>query len=165
MSNQMTSRALAKIGEHGGPRCCKRDSYLAILEAVTFTKEQLGIDMDTHKIVCSRSHLNNQCIQGNCPFHPRQLIVKRVQEMEEYFDKLQSALKTEPEVLRISLELKSIYQTLVKYLESGQWFKDYKTDEQGKLPSDLKRGVLSQDGLYNLLQEVEEWLGNENSSN
>lgn len=71
ISNQMTSRALAKIGEYGGPRCCKRDSYLAILEAVAFTKEQLGISMDTHKIICSRSNLNNQCIQDKCPFYPK----------------------------------------------------------------------------------------------
>lgn len=37
LSNQMTARALDAIGKNGGPRCCKRDSYLAIMEAVFFT--------------------------------------------------------------------------------------------------------------------------------
>ena len=69
LSNQMTSRALAKIAQHGGPRCCKRDSYLAIIEAVKFTEEKLGIKMERDQIVCSRSSNNNQCIQEKCPFH------------------------------------------------------------------------------------------------
>lgn len=69
LSNQMTSKALGKIGANGGPRCCKRDSYLAISEAVHFTKENLGIEMELSEIICSRSVLNNQCIQDRCPFH------------------------------------------------------------------------------------------------
>ncbi|MBQ2751491.1 MAG: SAM-dependent methyltransferase, partial [Oscillospiraceae bacterium] len=62
-SNLMTSRALGKIGEIGGPRCCKRNGYLAITEAVKFTEEQLGIKMELGEITCSRSHLNNQCLK------------------------------------------------------------------------------------------------------
>ena len=57
LSNLMTSRALKAIGENGGPRCCKRDSYLAMIEAVNFTKEHMGIEMDLSQVVCSRSHL------------------------------------------------------------------------------------------------------------
>ena len=36
-----------------------------------------------------------------------------------------------------------------------QWIKDFENDERGELPLDLKRGVLSEDGLYNLLSEVD----------
>ena len=43
---------------------------------------------------------------------------------------------------------------LSAYMASGQWQKDYQADEQGRIPKEMKRGVLSQDGLYNLLQEV-----------
>ena len=70
LSNQMTSRALARIAAAGGPRCCKRDSYLAITEAVAFTAEHFGIRMETHPILCSRSSQNAQCLQSRCPFHP-----------------------------------------------------------------------------------------------
>ena len=71
LSNQMTARALDAIGKNGGPRCCKRDSYLAIREAIDFTKEKLGVAMEQEEISCSRSHLNNQCLQEDCPFHKK----------------------------------------------------------------------------------------------
>ncbi len=69
ISNQMTSRALDAIGKNGGPRCCKRDSYLAITEAVKLTEEKLGIKMEINDIACSYSHMNNQCIKEKCPFY------------------------------------------------------------------------------------------------
>lgn len=69
LCNQMTARALEAIGKNGGPRCCKRDSYLAIIETVKFTNEKLGVKMELNEISCSRSHLNNQCLNGECLFH------------------------------------------------------------------------------------------------
>lgn len=70
LSNRMSACALQKIGETGGPRCCKRDSYLAITAAVQFAKEHLGVEMEQQKIVCRRSAQNNQCITYRCPFSP-----------------------------------------------------------------------------------------------
>ncbi len=69
LSNQMTSRALDAIGKNGGPRCCKRDSYLAIIEAIKFTSEKLAVNMEQKQVTCSRFSMNNQCIQEKCPFH------------------------------------------------------------------------------------------------
>ena len=69
LSNTMTSRALGKIGEVGGPRCCKRDSYISVIESVKFTEEQLGVKMELGNISCSRSVMNNQCIKTRCPFY------------------------------------------------------------------------------------------------
>ena len=71
LSNQMTAKALEAIGKNGGPRCCKRDSYLAIIEAVKFTSEKLGVKMEINPVACTRSHLNNQCIQEECPFYKK----------------------------------------------------------------------------------------------
>lgn len=68
LSNQMTARALNAIGQNGGPRCCKRDSYFAIIEAVSFTAEKLNVQMEIDKIFCSRSQMNNQCIKNACAF-------------------------------------------------------------------------------------------------
>ena len=68
LSNKMTSLALGAIGEVGGPRCCKRDSYLAITKAVEFAREHLGIEMALSEIKCIHSHQNNQCIKEMCPF-------------------------------------------------------------------------------------------------
>ncbi len=68
LSNMMTSRALNAIGEIGGPRCCKRDSYLSIVEAVKFVKTHLGVEMELSEIKCIHSAQNNQCIGERCPF-------------------------------------------------------------------------------------------------
>lgn len=71
LSNLMTSRSLGRIGAIGGPRCCKRDAYLAISEAVAFTAEHLGVQMELdEEIVCSRCAKNKQCIGTRCPFNP-----------------------------------------------------------------------------------------------
>ncbi len=68
LSHLMTSKALAQIGALGGPRCCKRDSYLSILSAIDFVNEHFGIQMEKLEIVCNHSAQNNQCIGKRCPF-------------------------------------------------------------------------------------------------
>ncbi len=68
LSHQMTAKSLGEIGAVGGPRCCKRDSYLSVLAAVDFVKEHFGIEMEKSEIVCSRSAQNQQCIGKRCPF-------------------------------------------------------------------------------------------------
>ena len=67
-SNLMTSRSLDAIGSVGGPRCCKRNSYLSILAAIDFVKEHFGIEMEKQKIACDFSAQDNQCLGGRCPF-------------------------------------------------------------------------------------------------
>ena len=68
LSNSMTAAALGQIGAVGGPRCCKRDSYLSILAAIDFVKEHFGVEMEQPEVVCSHSAQNNQCIGKRCPF-------------------------------------------------------------------------------------------------
>ena len=71
LSNLMTSKALGEIGKIGGPRCCKRDSYLAILSAIDFVKDHFDVEMEKNKVVCIHSDINNQCIGSRCPFVQR----------------------------------------------------------------------------------------------
>lgn len=69
LSHKMTAKSLLTIGIIGGPRCCKRDSYISILEAVDFVKENFAIKMEkSDKIICTHSAQNNQCIKNRCPF-------------------------------------------------------------------------------------------------
>lgn len=70
LSNRLTARALDSIGRAGGPRCCKRDSWLAILAAVDFAREHLGVEMERQVPVCTYSARNAQCIGARCPFSP-----------------------------------------------------------------------------------------------
>lgn len=68
LSNLMTSASLAAIGAQGGPRCCKRDSWLAILAAVDFVQEHLGVSMQKSQPACPYSEKNAQCRGSRCPF-------------------------------------------------------------------------------------------------
>ena len=70
LCNLCTARALEQVALNGGPRCCKRDSYLSILTAVDFVKEHLGVEMEKPEVRCSRSQINEQCIGKKCPFSP-----------------------------------------------------------------------------------------------
>ena len=68
LSHRMTARSLNAIAEIGGPRCCKRDSYLSVLAAVDFVREHFGIEMEKPEVICSHAGENNQCIGKRCPF-------------------------------------------------------------------------------------------------
>jgi hypothetical protein len=70
LANQMTARSLMEIARHGGPRCCKRDSWLAIRTAVTFLAERFGVVLPVPgKIRCEFSDVNRECLREACPFH------------------------------------------------------------------------------------------------
>lgn len=68
LAHKMTAKALSAIGEVGGPRCCKRDSWLSILNAVDFIAEHMGVQLEKHMPACGYSAQNNQCIGRRCPF-------------------------------------------------------------------------------------------------
>lgn len=69
LSNLMTAKSLFTIANHGGPRCCKRNSFLAILDAAAFFKEHFGVDLAVDKnITCTFSPLNKECLGDQCPF-------------------------------------------------------------------------------------------------
>ncbi len=84
-----------------------------------------------------------------------QKTIERIQKMEAYFDKLCAVVKSNPQILKEDVNLQRMLQELRSYYESGQWLADFECDERGELPADLKRGVLSEDGVYNLLREIE----------
>ena len=84
-----------------------------------------------------------------------QLTVARIQRMEQYLDDILEVKKCCAEIVIKTPELQKKLQQLTEYYESGQWLQDYEADERGELPADLKRGVLAQDTLYDLLSETE----------
>ena len=70
LSNLMTSRSLHDIALAGGPRCCKRNTYLAILAAVAFVREEWGLDLPVKQDpVCDFSDLNRECLGLECRFY------------------------------------------------------------------------------------------------
>lgn len=80
--------------------------------------------------------------------------IERITKMEFYFDTIQNALEINPDFLKKEAPAGIMLQELIEYYENGQWMADYESDEAGLLPDNLKRGVLSEDGVYNLLFDI-----------
>ena len=69
LANLMCSESLKNIAEKGGPRCCKRDSFLAIGAAAAFLKEHFGTELPIEKrISCEFAILNRECLGQECPY-------------------------------------------------------------------------------------------------
>jgi hypothetical protein len=79
--------------------------------------------------------------------------IERIQKMEQRFDEAKETLNALNSALDRFDEGQKALGQLFDYLGNGQWIKDFEADEAGKLPNDLKRGVLSEDGLYDLVME------------
>ena len=80
--------------------------------------------------------------------------VYRIKIMEFYLDALCLAIKNCPEAFDYDENVKDMLKKLTDYYDGGQWMRDYEADERGELPPGLKRGVLSEDAVYDLLSEV-----------
>lgn len=80
----------------------------------------------------------------------------RIRRMELYFDALQTAFAEDPALLRDDPCFAPMLRALTDYYESPLWRADYALDEEGALPADLKRGVLSQDGVYTFLSALQD---------
>jgi len=79
--------------------------------------------------------------------------IERIKNMEEKFNKSQNAIKELNKALKEYTKAQESIRELAAYYSSIEWKKDFQDDEKGKLPKDLKRGVLSEDGIYNLLDD------------
>ena len=82
--------------------------------------------------------------------------IERIKRMEQHLDRASQA------VIKLSAALddyeaaQEAIRQLSAYYNSDNWKKDFADDEQGRLPKDLKRGMLSEDGIWNLLEDHRE---------
>ena len=82
--------------------------------------------------------------------------VERVREMEDASNRVESMVKLVNQGLDRYTQLQKDIDLLRHYMESRQWMEDFEADEAGKFPKDMPRGVLSEDGIFNLLNKVED---------
>ena len=80
----------------------------------------------------------------------------RIQEMEQIFTAAKNAFDEGIFRPEEDAEQGEMLRILTEYYESPLWKDDYAADERGELPGNLLRGVLSEDGLYNLLTDIAE---------
>lgn len=79
-------------------------------------------------------------------------VIQRIEKMESLFDLL---LSNDPKKIKTNKELKEAFDILLDYYTNGTWLHDLDLDNRGLIPKDLKRGILSEDGFYNLLLDIE----------
>ena len=85
-------------------------------------------------------------------------VQERIKAMEEIFDKANKVMSDLEKHMSRFQDIQSDIKKLEAYYTSEDWKSDFKLDEEGKLPADLKRGVLSEDGVYDLLEKNKELL-------
>ncbi len=76
--------------------------------------------------------------------------------MEQLFYLAKEAMEEPMMSLETYEKVQEAIAVLSEYYGSKEWKQDYADDEAGLLPKDLKRGVLSEDGLWNLLSDWQE---------
>ena len=125
----------------------RNEAALRMLSKCGYRKEALIRQGKMGNTWCS------YCIFGILP-EDLQEAADRVSRMEELFDALSDAAGNPPRRPGEARKLRKAFRTLSRYQTGGDWMHDYEMDECGMLPAALKRGVLSQDGLYDLFSDL-----------
>ncbi len=68
--NTVTGTCLQMIGGMGGPRCCKRDSFTAIITASMYLESVSGVVLEYMVPTCTFHERNQQCQGASCPYNP-----------------------------------------------------------------------------------------------
>ena len=79
--------------------------------------------------------------------------IKRIEELEYKFNEVSRVLASLDMAFDEYTDIKDWIGELKDYMESGQWKKDFEADEKGEIPSNIARGVLSEDALFDLLAD------------
>ena len=82
--------------------------------------------------------------------------IRRVTYYEDIMQQAAQMLEAEKDADTPSPALAELRRQLTEYYGSDAWKRDFAADETGLLPEKLHRGVLSEDGLWNLLEALDE---------
>ena len=77
--------------------------------------------------------------------------IERIQAMEAILDEAGDAVEALANALEDYAAMQARLRKLSAYYGGEHWYADLDADTQGKLPDDLKRGVLSEDLVYDVL--------------
>ncbi|MCR5331559.1 MAG: DUF4298 domain-containing protein [Lachnospiraceae bacterium] len=84
--------------------------------------------------------------------------VDRIRRMEAYLDEARQAMDDLHQAVIRYVNVQKGIKKLEEYYTCGKWMKDFEADEAGKLPADLKRGVLTEDAINDLLDDNRDML-------
>ena len=122
------------------------------LQLVVDRIEDAKIWIPEHEIVsryrAKKTQFRKRLAGENVPQH--------IYAMENILDKATYMMDTLEKKIAEYKDFQSAIKKLEAYYTSQQWKDDYAMDEAGKIPEKLKRGVLSQDGIWNMLERNRE---------
>jgi hypothetical protein len=78
----------------------------------------------------------------------------RIRLMERHLNRATAAVKRLEAAFDKWEDAQEAIAALEEYYGSDLWKQDLADDEAGRLPADLKRGVLSEDGIWNILTDA-----------
>ncbi len=81
---------------------------------------------------------------------------ERIEQMERHFNAISSSFRNLSTAFEHFEAQTDALQELKKYYGSKEWKNDFADSEAGLLPKDLYCGVLSEDGVWNLLEDIRE---------
>ena len=79
--------------------------------------------------------------------------IERIERMEQNLERATDALRALNDALDEYEAVQEALQELDTYYGSDTWKQDFSDDEQGRLPQNLKRGILSEDAIWNVLED------------
>ena len=82
-------------------------------------------------------------------------MIERITKNEEKLDKILLSVKKLEEALEEFKNNQKILEELNEYYGSEEWFKDKEAYEKGEI-SDIKAGVLSEDAIWNLNEDIKD---------
>lgn len=69
---RLTSNVLGQLADQGGPRCCKRSGFTAVIEASRFINERYGGKIEIpDQVTCAFFPGNAECLKSDCPYFPK----------------------------------------------------------------------------------------------
>ena len=82
--------------------------------------------------------------------------IERIKQMELRLDRASSAVMELSAALEKYNEAQDDISQLDAYYTSDEWKQDFAADEADELPPSLRRGVLSEDAIWNVLSDNRE---------
>ena len=120
---------------------------------------------------CGGHHEHGEGHEGGCCgrhghgacHHSADQLAQRVDALSRAFDEIGEAVRalqagpalSRKEAVKAFAPMWEVIETLDYYQRSGTWQQDYEAEEAGRLPAGIHRSILSQDGLYNLLRDID----------
>ena len=122
------------------------DDDILSMEFHLLMPEDLNEDYRKLKSACACDYQDPQEVKG------RFIQLARILKYEITMRDAEQLFRTNKNAHRLQI----LIGELEAYYTSGEWKRDFVDDEAGLLPKKLPRGVLSEDGIYNLLEEYRE---------